>query len=145
QLTRQMLLDSRTFDKGGPLYDKAIELVGEGLISSTAEPHRRQRRLIQPAFSQTRIQGYAAIMTEVVDEVLGQWRDGAIVDMAAAAYAITVRTATRTMFATRIASATLQGVVDALSIFAHGIFIRMMVPASILKLAPTPGNLRYNR
>ena len=139
KLTRQVLLDSRTFDKGGPLYDKAIELVGEGLISSKAEPHRRQRRLIQPAFSQTRIQGYATTMTKVVDEVLGHWRDGAVVDMTAAAYEITARTAARTMFAAQIASATVQGIVEAISIFAHGVFIRMMVPARILKTGADAG------
>lgn len=145
KLTRQVLLDSRTFDKGGPLYDKVIELTGEGLISSRSEPHRRQRRLIQPAFSQARMQGYAVIMTEVVDAILGQWRDGAVIDVTAAVHEITAQTAARTMFSAPMAGAAVQRIVDAISTFAHGVFLRMMVPAGILKLVPTPGNLRYSR
>lgn len=82
-LTRQVLLDSRTFEKGGPFFDRLSELCGESPLTSKSEPHRRQRRLIQPAFDQARIPGYAAVMAEAVDAVLGAWRDGAVVDMAA--------------------------------------------------------------
>jgi cytochrome P450 len=145
KLTRQVLLDSRTFEKGGPFFDRLSELCGESLLTSKSEPHRRQRRLIQPAFDQARMQGYSAIMAEAIDDVLGEWRDGAVVDMTAAAYDITVRSSARTVFAAEIARTAGRHIVDALSTYAQGMFIRTMVPARLLDLVPTPGNLRYLR
>jgi len=102
-LTRQVLTDSRTFDKGGALFDKVRELTGESLLTSEYEPHRRQRRLMQPAFSRNQVRTYAPIMNEMIDAVLGQWQDGAVVDVAAATCDITSRTAARTMFAADVA------------------------------------------
>ncbi|WP_430336347.1 hypothetical protein [Rhodococcus sp. ACT016] len=41
QLTRHVLLDDRTFDRGGPLYDRSREVAGEGLGTCTYATHRR--------------------------------------------------------------------------------------------------------
>jgi len=54
-----VLIDSRTFDKGGALYDKVRELTGDSLLTSKYASHQRQRRLMQPAFNRYRIKGYA--------------------------------------------------------------------------------------
>jgi hypothetical protein len=72
----QVLVDSRTFDKGGPLFEKARLLVGNGLVSSMWEDHRQQRRMLQPAFHPTRMPGYVRLMQEEIDDVLSSWEDG---------------------------------------------------------------------
>ncbi len=144
-LTRQVLTDSKIFDKGGALFDKVVPLTGLSLLTSKYDMHRRQRRLMQPAFSQARIKVYADTMNEVIDEVLGEWVEGSVVDMAEAAYQITSRTAARTMFASRIAGGLVDQIVEALSIYLNGLFLRMMEPTGVFGKMPTPGNIRYNR
>jgi cytochrome P450 len=51
KLTSQVLHDDRTFDKGGPIFDRGREVIGNGLVTCSYGDHRRQRRLIQPAFT----------------------------------------------------------------------------------------------
>lgn len=45
ELTRQVLLDDRSFDKGGQFYQRVAESLGNGLSTSRHDVHRRQRRL----------------------------------------------------------------------------------------------------
>ena len=58
-LTRHVLLDDQTFDKGGPYFDRGREVVGNGLATCPHREHRRQRRMLQPAFRPSRLAGYA--------------------------------------------------------------------------------------
>lgn len=80
ELTRQVLLDDRTFDKGGPIFDRLREVLGNGLVTCPHSMHRRQRRLVQPTFHQTRLPGYAQTMTEEISAVAESWRDGHVID-----------------------------------------------------------------
>ena len=50
-LTRRVLREGKTFDKGGALFDKVRELTGDSLLTSHYALHHRQRRLMQPAFT----------------------------------------------------------------------------------------------
>jgi cytochrome P450 len=58
-----LVTHDRSFHKGLVLQRTKIVL-GEGLLTSEEELHKRQRRLIQPAFHRDRISGYAALMVE---------------------------------------------------------------------------------
>jgi cytochrome P450 len=145
ELTRQVLQDSRTFDKGGALFDKVRELTGDSLLTSRFETHRRQRRLMQPAFGRASVRGYAPVMNEMIDAVLGRWSTGTIIDMAAATYDITARAAARILFAADVAGPAAQRVVAALSVYLHGLFVRMMDPTRVIARIPIPANVRYNR
>ena len=55
--------------------------LGEGLLTSEDEFHKRQRRLVQPAFHRQRIEAYAEIMTRYADEQMQGWRDGQEIDL----------------------------------------------------------------
>ncbi|MEU4115641.1 cytochrome P450 [Kitasatospora sp. NPDC028055] len=50
ELVQRFLVEDRTFDKGGPVYDRLREITGDGLGTCPATAHRRQRRMIQPLF-----------------------------------------------------------------------------------------------
>src|SRR5690349_6578382 len=47
--------------------------IGSGLLTSEGEFHKRQRRMIQPAFHHQRIAGYAEIMTRRTTDLLNSW------------------------------------------------------------------------
>ena len=65
------------------LFDKSkIDLrvlqpsLGNGLLTSNGNYHRRQRRLIQPAFHPDRLGAYAAVMKDFAADHIQDWRDG---------------------------------------------------------------------
>ncbi|WP_434382215.1 cytochrome P450 [Melittangium boletus] len=145
ELTRQMLNDSTTFDKGGGLYEKLSELTGAGLLTSQSELHKRQRRLIQPAFNRNALKAYSAGMADVVEEALRGWEDGLRVDIKAAAYHIVSRISARSMFSAEMDDASIARVSEALSVYLNGLFVRTVGPGLIFDVLPIPGNLRYKK
>src|SRR5256714_7620394 len=62
------------------LKDQGLEstkpLLGEGLLTSEGEFHRRQRRLAQPAFHHARIATYGAPLVEDALRAAPGWRAG---------------------------------------------------------------------
>jgi cytochrome P450 len=75
-------------------------LLGNGLITSEGEFHRRQRRRATPAFHRHRVQDYAAEMVRCAAELRETWRPGEIFDMGSAMMLLALRIVARTMFST---------------------------------------------
>lgn len=73
-------------------------LLGEGLLVLDGETHRRERRLVQPAFHKKRIEQYASIMTEHTAEALATWRDGETRDIALDLQNLTMRIVAKALF-----------------------------------------------
>ncbi|HZB32362.1 MAG TPA: cytochrome P450 [Streptosporangiaceae bacterium] len=144
ELTRQVLRDDRTFDKGGPVFGRFREIAGNGLVSCPHADHRRQRRLLQPAFRPARLSGYAAIMAEQISEGIGSWPAGQVIDVTAEMQLVAGRTGVATMFAGALPAAMLGPLVDDLNLLLAGIYGRVLRPSPLDRL-PTPGNRRYDR
>jgi pentalenene oxygenase len=142
-LVQKVLVDDRTFDKGGPLYDRAREGLGNGLATCPHGDHRRQRRLTQQAFQAQRMPAYAQVMSREIAEATGRWSDGHTIDVLTAMQTITARTTVATMFVDT-AEASLTDLLVDFNIFSHGVYKRMFVPPALHKL-PTPGNRRYQQ
>jgi cytochrome P450 len=62
-------------------YEALKLLLGEGLLTSEGIVHKRQRRLIQPAFHKKQVAAYAQIMTEYCARMCERWSDGATLDV----------------------------------------------------------------
>jgi cytochrome P450 len=75
-----LAVDHRSFEKGHQL-DVARRVIGQGLITSGGEVHRRHRRLAQPAFHRARIEGYAWVMSDSARRQSEGWRDGDELDL----------------------------------------------------------------
>lgn len=148
-LTRQVLRDDRTFDKGGLLSDRSREAAGDGLITCPHSRHRRQRRLVQPAFRPDRMPGYAHVMAQQVTTVIGGWRDGQLLDVVAEMTTITTSIVAATLFPGTSLSNTLSGsaphqMFADVATIPTGIYRRMLTPPPLDRF-PTPGNRRYHR
>jgi cytochrome P450 len=85
------------FHKGLALQ-RAKRLLGEGLLTSEDEVHRRQRRLAQPAFHRSRIASYARVMTAYGSQTCARWRDGDTLDMSAEMMQLTLGIVGKTLF-----------------------------------------------
>ncbi|WP_267241549.1 cytochrome P450 [Streptomyces sp. PR69] len=141
----QMLADSRTFDKGGPFFDKARVLFGSSLPMAGWREHRWQRRQMQPAFQPDRIERYAVVMGEEIDRMTDRWRPGQRLDVSAALTTLTLRIVTRSVLAAEAEDEAVADVQHSLHTVIDGIYQRVMLPLGPLYRLPTPGNRRYRR
>ena len=87
----------RSFHKSLVLQRTKI-ILGEGLLTSEEEFHKRQRRLAQPAFHRERIARYAEVMVDRAAAMRDAWRDGATVDMHHEMMRLTLEVVAKTLF-----------------------------------------------
>jgi cytochrome P450 len=73
-------------------------LLGQGLLTSAGEVHRRQRRLIQPLFHRQRIAGYGEAFARIADDTARTWHDGQHLDVHAEMTEMTLAIVARTLF-----------------------------------------------
>lgn len=96
-LARDVLVtQGRSFGKGEGL-GRTRFLLGDGLLTASREKHRVQRPLVQPAFSRSRMPGYAADMLDATLEHLETWRAGEVVDMSTELQRLTLAVLGRTL------------------------------------------------
>lgn len=93
-------------------------LVGQGLLLNEGASHRRQRRMMQPAFHKQRIGRYAEQMVTLAEQTRSRWRDGQRVDMADEMNRLTLAVATETLFGTGVTEEEVRGVQEAIKGFA---------------------------
>src|SRR5918912_1026570 len=91
------------FHKGRALQ-RAKRLLGEGLLTSEGEFHRRQRRLAQPAFHRQRIAAYAGVMVRYAEKRRGAWRDGETLNIAEEMMRLTLSIVAKTLFDAEVES-----------------------------------------
>jgi cytochrome P450 len=144
ELVRELLLRDRDFDKGGAFFDRAREFVGNGLITCRRSDHRRQRRMMQPAFHPDRLRGYAEVMTEQIGAATAGWHDGQIIDAYTDMHAISSRTASLIMFGSNLSASRIQRFHEALCEILEVCYRQMLTPP-VLDRLPTPSKRRYDR
>ncbi|HEY0159863.1 MAG TPA: cytochrome P450 [Thermoanaerobaculia bacterium] len=97
-LVRDVLVTrNASFIKGLALQRTKIVL-GEGLLTSEGELHKRQRRLAQPAFHRERIQRYGEEMVEKALSARERWQDGQELDVAHEMMRLTLAVVAKTLF-----------------------------------------------
>ena len=115
---------------------------GDGIITTTGEVWRRQRKMVQPGMHPRRVAGYAATMVDLTERMLLGWRDDQIRDIRTDMLALTQRIAARTLFGAEVSgdAAAVGRALDVASreIGAEFRGLTMFVPAAL----PTPGRRR---
>lgn len=72
--------------------------LGASLLTTDGATHRRQRRLVQPAFHRKRVEGYATLMTSQTVEMVRRWHIGDELDFAAELRELTLRIIVQALF-----------------------------------------------
>ncbi|MGF1468952.1 MAG: cytochrome P450 [Sandaracinaceae bacterium] len=93
-----LVTDARAFRKTHPGLRSLAEVLGAGLLTTDGDTWRRQRRLVQPAFSRDRLHAYATVMGEEATRFARRWSPGQRVDVAAEMAELTLRVVARTLF-----------------------------------------------
>src|SRR6266487_72376 len=73
-------------------------LLGDGLLTTDGEFHRRQRRLMLPAFHRKRVESYRDIMIDYTERMLENWQPGQQVDIAVEMQRLTLRIVAKALF-----------------------------------------------
>jgi len=143
-LIRELLVTQhRSFHKSRVLQRSKI-IFGEGLLTSEEELHKRQRRLVQPAFHRERINRYAAVMIERAAKLRDRWRDGEVLDVHHEMMGLTLSVVAKTLFDAEVdeeadeIGGALTSLVD--------LFPTLINPlSSLLRKLPLPQTIRFRR
>lgn len=133
----------RNFVKGRALQ-WSKRLLGEGLLTSEGDFHRRQRRIAQPAFHRQWISNYGAVMTGYALQMSDRWKEGGVVDIAQEMMHLTLSIASKTLFNADTESEAKE-IGEAMTVSVE-YFLRFMLPfADLLAKLPVPSTLRFRK
>jgi cytochrome P450 len=143
-LTREVLARDEIFDKGGFIFDRAREALGNGLATCPHRDHRRQRRLAQPALHRSRLPGYARLMTPEIMAVTRSWRDGEVIDLLNEMSTIAGKITIATMFIGAPSPVEIDSMLGDVTVLLAGFYKRALMPPPVDRL-PFFGNRRYDQ
>jgi cytochrome P450 len=120
-------------------------LLGDGLITSDGETHRRQRRIAAPAFHRQRIQAYGDLMVERAAAMRETWKPGVEIDISNEMMRLSLQNVARTLFA--------QEVTPDIESINHEVNVIMKLYNFLIALPraedylhlPIPGLMRFRR
>jgi cytochrome P450 len=142
---REVLIDkAASFGKDRTQKRMKI-LLGEGLITSDGEAHKRGRRIAAPAFHRQRIQRYATQIVELADGVSRAWQPGQTIDIAAEMMHLALKITARTLFDTEV-TAEIQVINEQVNIVMDLYNYLVAMPrAELLLDSPLPAMRRFRR
>jgi cytochrome P450 len=138
----EVLVDQAdAFSKSRGLSVFARPLLGDGLLTSEREVHKRQRRMMAPVFAHKRIAAYGDVMVDKTIAAAARLRPGSETDLAEEMMRLTLEIVGKALFDAELAG-------DASAVGAAVTFsMRQMMDAMVRivptpPIVPTPGNLR---
>lgn len=98
-LIQQVLIkDNDAFEKDSGTKLLAKYVLGQGLLTSEGEEHRKMRKISSPAFNRQRILSYGKIMADATENHVTTWRDDARIDMHREMMALTSAIVAKALF-----------------------------------------------
>lgn len=141
---KDVLVTNHQHFKKGLALQRAKRLLGEGLLTSEGEFHRRQRRLAQPAFHRQRIASYGAIMTDYAARTSARWQDGETLDISEEMMRLTLAIVGKTLFDADVESEA-EEVGEAMNV-VMGLFDTLTIPFfELLEKLPLPQMQRFKK
>lgn len=92
-----LVTQNRNFHKGRGLQ-RSKRLLGEGLLTSEEDFHKRQRRLVQPAFHRQRIANYAKVMVDYAKRTRESWQPEKTINISEEMMKLTLAIVAKTLF-----------------------------------------------
>jgi cytochrome P450 len=138
-----LVTNNRLFGRGrGHLRMKL--LLGDGLLTTDGDAHKRQRRLVQPAFHRQRVESYGDTMAQRAEELSGRWRDGSTVDVLGEMMGLTLVIVANTLF-----GATVDDEVEEIGSALTAVFemfgFALMPFSELFDRVPIPTTIRLRR
>lgn len=132
------------FHKADVDRDILSKFLGNGILLSEGHYHRRQRKLVQPAFHATRVQAYAGTMVDYTLRLLDSWSDGDEQPIDEAMRRLTMEIVAKTLFDADVSGQA--GVVgEAMAVLQRVSNYDFRTQNAIPDWLPLPRNLRRRR
>ncbi len=132
------------FHKSPNLKRNTRKTIGQGLLTSEGELHKRQRRLAQPAFHHKRIAAFADVMVEFTQRMLDTWQPGDRRDVAHEMTNLTMQIVAKTLFDADV-SDEMDAIGSAISVGIETVGQRITQPVYLPDWIPTPHNIERRK
>ena len=127
------------FNKTPLLKRNTKAVIGNGLLTSEGDFHKRQRRLAQPAFHHQRVGAYGDVMVAYTQRMLQGWQPDAIIDMHEAMMRLTMEIVGQTLFNSDV-SQDADAIGEAITRGLKVVGSRLASPLSLPEWIPTKAN-----
>ena len=145
RLAHEVLVEnSDAFVKSAGLAIFARPLLGDGLLTSEHDEHKKQRRMMAPLFAHKRIAGYADVMAERAARTVDRLERAGTTDVADAMMRLTLDIVGKTLFDAELggdADDVGEALTRAMNQMMDGMIRLVPIPPAV----PTPGNLRMRQ
>ena len=129
------------------LKDRVVQssrwLLGTGLLTAEGEPWKRQRRILQPAFSRDRVNSYSQCMINCAEQMLATWKPGTVIDIHQEMMRVTLRVVIQALFGVETAETnTISQAMN--TVMANSTGARLLLPP-LFRYLPFPGMRNVRR
>lgn len=139
----EVLIDKAAYFGKDRTQKRMKILLGEGLITSDGEIHKRARRVAAPAFHRRRIERYAEQIVQLAAGVREQWQPGAELNIASEMMRLALQITARTLFDTEV-TAEIHEINDQVNVIMDLYHFLITLPrAEILLNSPLPKMRRF--
>jgi len=138
-----LVTHNSNFIKGRALQ-RAKRLLGQGLLTSEGDLHRRQRLLVQPAFHRKRIASYGQVMVEHAERASARWKNGDTFEMGHEMTRLTLGIVSKTLFDADVDSEA-DEIGEAMTTILQMFNLLMFPFAELIEKLPLPQVRRYER
>ncbi len=118
--------------------------IGEGLLLSEEDFHKRQRRLAQPAFHMQRISSYADIIVDYGEQMVETWGNNQQLDMHESMMTLTMQIIAKVLFDADV-SQDAHDLSEAITIGIESAMHKITHPITMPEWIPTPANRRTDQ
>ncbi|WP_317441122.1 cytochrome P450 [Streptomyces collinus] len=142
-LHQVLVTDAARFPRGIH-FRKARAVAGNGIITAYGAPHRRQRKLVLPAFNRKRVQVYGDVMHEIASQRIASWPQETPIELKPEFVQLATTVGTKCLFSSELGGEAVRVVERALPILTRQVSLRAMDPTGLLEKLPTPGRRRFD-
>ncbi len=143
-LVHEMLVRDAPHHHRNLVMQRSKAVLGEGLLTSEAPFHLRQRRLAQPAFHRDRIAAYGTVISHLTQLTTDTWTDGAITDVRQSMLLLALRIVGKTLFDTDVEQ-DIHQISEAVDSFQYFLLLAFIPFSSAVQRLPLPAMRRIRQ
>ncbi|MCT9145036.1 cytochrome P450 [Streptomyces violarus] len=144
ELVRDVLTRRSSQFQLSPQFQLMRRIIGNGLLVTDGAFHRRQRRLVLPAFHREHVRGYASVMASLAQNRFDGWREGVLPALDEEFGSLAAEVVARCLFSSDCDQRTADRVAEDLPHLMTWVGSRGFDPSGLLAKLPTPVNRRFH-